>query len=527
MARNAAGGVTFKTGDWERLDRFLIIGTEGGSYYAGERELTIDNAEVVRRCLQEDRVRTLERVIDVSHQGIAPKNDPAILALALSFVALKGEWIPLRDIALQRVCRTGTHLFQFLQAVRGMRGGGRALNRAVRTWIHAKPADQLALQMVKYRQRAGWTWRDVLRRYRPAPPNVQAEESAAVELRTTTDARERAALYAWAAGKEHSTDDLPTLVFNAQRVKELAVEELPRFIEANRLPWECVPSEHTTNKAVLGALFTHMPMMATVRQLSKLQAHGVLEERRKDVLDRLRNEEAIKRSRIHPVSLMLAASAYEVGRGRHLTWTPDPKVVDALDDAFQLALKVAEPTGKRIETWIDSSGSMHQGRTESGIPLFKIAAAMALTYVRTDDARTFAFDTDRYYGFQGRARSGIYPLAMSERMRVTDAMRAIADVGAGGGTDCSLPFVDALRRDAHVDCFVVFTDNETWAGRSHPAQALQAYRERKNPKAKVVWCSMTSGRASCGDPDDAATLSICGFDSSAPKLVSDFAADRF
>jgi len=37
---NSAGGYAFPVDDWTRLDRFLILGSEGGSYYAGERELT-------------------------------------------------------------------------------------------------------------------------------------------------------------------------------------------------------------------------------------------------------------------------------------------------------------------------------------------------------------------------------------------------------------------------------------------------------------------------------------------------------
>ena len=40
MEPNNAGGVTFKLDDWERLNRFLILGSEGGTYYVGERKLT-------------------------------------------------------------------------------------------------------------------------------------------------------------------------------------------------------------------------------------------------------------------------------------------------------------------------------------------------------------------------------------------------------------------------------------------------------------------------------------------------------
>ena len=33
QARNSAGGYAWAVDDWMRLRRFLILGTEGGSYY--------------------------------------------------------------------------------------------------------------------------------------------------------------------------------------------------------------------------------------------------------------------------------------------------------------------------------------------------------------------------------------------------------------------------------------------------------------------------------------------------------------
>ena len=35
--------------DMTRLQRFLILGSEGGSYYASERKLTLENAAAVKR----------------------------------------------------------------------------------------------------------------------------------------------------------------------------------------------------------------------------------------------------------------------------------------------------------------------------------------------------------------------------------------------------------------------------------------------------------------------------------------------
>ena len=37
---NSGGGYSWAVDDWVRLDRFMILGSEGGTYYIQERELT-------------------------------------------------------------------------------------------------------------------------------------------------------------------------------------------------------------------------------------------------------------------------------------------------------------------------------------------------------------------------------------------------------------------------------------------------------------------------------------------------------
>ena len=81
---NSAGGYAYPVTDWVQLDRFLILGTEGGSYYASEHTLTREGAEAVLRCITEDDVRGVARIREVSVSGRAPKNDPAIFALAMA-----------------------------------------------------------------------------------------------------------------------------------------------------------------------------------------------------------------------------------------------------------------------------------------------------------------------------------------------------------------------------------------------------------------------------------------------------------
>jgi 60 kDa SS-A/Ro ribonucleoprotein len=84
--------------------------------------------------------------------------------------------------------------------------------------------------------------------------------------------------------------------------------------------------------------------------------------------------------------------------------------------------------------------------------------------------------------------------------------------------------MEALRRRWPVDVFVVYTDNETWAGDIHPAQALRAYRERMGIAAKLVVVAMASNGFSIADADDAGMIDVVGFDAATPQVISDFSA---
>ena len=59
MVPNSAGGHAYPVDDMTRLRRFLILGSEGGSYYANERKLTLENAAAVKRCIQQQGLATI------------------------------------------------------------------------------------------------------------------------------------------------------------------------------------------------------------------------------------------------------------------------------------------------------------------------------------------------------------------------------------------------------------------------------------------------------------------------------------
>src|SRR5829696_10446896 len=78
---NSAGGFAWAVDEWTRLRRFLVLGSEGGSYYASQWKLTRENALSIESCVRAGGKRAVEEIVRVSEEGLAPKNDPALFAL--------------------------------------------------------------------------------------------------------------------------------------------------------------------------------------------------------------------------------------------------------------------------------------------------------------------------------------------------------------------------------------------------------------------------------------------------------------
>jgi 60 kDa SS-A/Ro ribonucleoprotein len=501
---NSAGGYAFPVDDWIRFDRFLVLGSEGGSYYAGARTLTRENAQGVARCIAADGPRAVARIVAASGAGRAPKNDPALFALALATALGNDATRRAAFAALPRVARTGTHLFQFAEAAQSLRGWGRGLRRAVAGWYVGQPLDKLAYQAVKYRQRDGWSHRDLLRLAHPL-----------------TDELARRDLFDWVCRGTLGAN-VPTLVGAAAALATATTAaEAAVLIRAHDLPREAVPTALLNEPVVWQALLERMPLTALVRNLAKLTAVGVLAPFADSVpvvLSALSDAERIRRARLHPLALLVALRIYAQGRGDKgkLTWEPVPQVIDALNAAFYTAFENVEPTGKRILLALDLSGSMSMGRV-AGTALTPREASAALALV------TAATEANTHIvGFTaGDARNRMSVLPLTPSMRLDDAVRAVSNLPFGA-TDCALPMLYALEHGLKVDTFVVYTDSETWAGNIHPVQALRQYRERTGIAAKLVVVGMVSNGFSIADPNDAGMLDVVGFDTAVPALIADF-----
>ena len=526
---NSDVGYSWPVDDWTRLRRFLVLGSEGGSYYASEWKLTRANAQAVERCIATDGARAVREIAEVSDAGRAPKNAPAIFALALAAGAEDANTRKAALDALPQVCRTSTHLFQFATFVEGFRGWGRSLRRAVGAWYAAQSPDALAYQAVKYRQRDGVTHRDLLRLAHPA-------ERVSAGNPTLDLTAQHAPLFEWIV-RGGETDGLPRLVDGYVRVQSAkGAVEVASLVREHRLPREAVPTEHLSSPRVWEALLEHMPITALIRNVATMTRVGIVapgSAGTSEVAARLGDTERLRRARVHPIAVLAALRTYAAGRGargKH-AWNPVGAVVDALDAAFYSTFATVEPAGTRVLLALDVSGSMEYG-TVAGVPGLSprdASAALALVTAATEDRHeVVAFFAGKGGWKAGKRREwylgadGITPLAIGPRRRLDDAIRAVSGLPFGG-TDCALPMLYAKARGIEVDTFVIYTDSETWAGDVHPARALQEYRSVSGIDARLVVVGMVSNGFTIADPRDRGMLDVVGFDTATPQLISDFA----
>jgi 60 kDa SS-A/Ro ribonucleoprotein len=163
-------------------------------------------------------------------------------------------------------------------------------------------------------------------------------------------------------------------------------------------------------------------------------------------------------------------------------WKPVPQVTDALDEAFYLAFKTIEPTGKNWYLGVDVSGSMGGGEVAGcvGLTPREAAAALAMVTARTEDNYVIRAFADAATGRRmGKTASksmhrgydvAMVPLNITAKQRLDDVVEMTHNLPFGG-TDCALPMLDALAEKIPVDVFCVYTDSETWAGDIQPIKA--------------------------------------------------------
>ncbi|XP_063401591.1 RNA-binding protein RO60-like [Mytilus trossulus] len=526
MVPNSAGGYSYEVNDETRLLRYLCLGTEGGSYYVTGPVLKRENIQCIDRLIMNGKGPEAVKLIrDVSVNGRACKQTPTLNALAICARSNDPKTKAAAYSILLDVCRIPTHLFEFVNLCEKESAGsgwGRAHRSAIGKWYNQfeKDPKKLALLTTKYKARHGWSHKDVIRLGHVKPRNNPVGLVIRYIIKNMEDATSM-------TQHDRNPEIAPVKAFldaveQAKKCTRSDIEKLRALIAEHQLVREHVPTDLLDSKEVWDTMLRLMPMTAMIRNLGKMSSLELLEVDsfgEKLVTEKLKDTSILKRSRIHPFTILIAYNQYKAGRGDKgkLSWQVNDNIVKALEKAFYEAFSFVQPTGKKFCLAVDVSGSMRQPVIgASSIEARDASAAMMLLTAKTEkDYEVVAFSNE------------LTRMDIRKEDTLETAIQKCSDLPFSS-TDCALPMKWAMEHKKKFDVFVVYTDSETYYGNIHPATALQQYRNHtKNPEARLIVVGMVSNGFSIADPKDPLMMDVIGFDTEAPKAMNNFVSGKF
>lgn len=477
------------------LERFLITGSMAAKYTANDKfadfsEEIRNSVKAIFECYPEE---AFDKLLEIASQGKAPRKPPVILALAaaMSVASIRGR----AEILAQGQVNTGTDVFVLTKMLVDLgRGGGRSFKRQVNTLYRhlddVEGRDKLAMNLVKFRNRAGWTHRDILRvgHYKPSKANND--------------------LFKWVVGKGPATHPLIQGFEEASGIT--TASEALKLLEWNpKLPWEAFPTEVLGNAPVWEALLPNLGNSALIRNLGRMSSLGInLQQYVGRVLSAC--------STLHPVASLSAWKTYSMGHGLKgsLTWTPSPQIISALEAGFYGSFRNLRKSEAKVFFGLDISGSMlSTSSTVAGLNCREVAAVMTMVAMKQQPYMIYGFSRE------------LIPLDIRDDWTLAQVMEYMRTLSFGS-TDASLP-IRFCNQNAipDVDLFAIYTDNETNSGQK-PSGALSQYRQNINPNAKLATVALQGGAFSIADPNDPGQVDFVGFDPSVPSVMLSLAEQK-
>jgi 60 kDa SS-A/Ro ribonucleoprotein len=370
MVKNNAGGYVFQIDKWSQLKRFLVLGTEGGTYYVDQQKLSVETAKNTIECIKEDGLRVLELIKNTK----TIKEDTRIFALALCASYGNQTTKEATYASIKEICYIPTLLFMFCDFVVKMRGWSAGLRKGVGRYYTETNSEKLAMHVVKYQNRNNWKHCDVLNLTHPK----SSDESINAIFEYIIDHK-----------ISEKTPGIISVVEYINKAKP-KVDELVALTQIHNLPREVIPTEYLTEKKIWEALLPSMPYMALVRNLGNLSKNDVLTSNlsaeTKLAYAKIVDLSQIEKNRINPMFLLNAYYTYASGhsfKGKG-TWKPVPCILQALLKAFYSSFQYVEALNKNIYIGLDVSGSMTSNMAGKNISTAAAASALALTFVKKE-----------------------------------------------------------------------------------------------------------------------------------------------
>lgn len=476
------------------LERFLLCGDLSNrvDLRRSFAEIPAAQKNAVRTIVDAFPEPSLTSLREVITCKLAARNPPVLFALAC---AMRNPEIRKQAESLySQAVHTGTDALVIGGYLKSMSGGGRSFRRQAALFYEGmedRGEDYAALQFIKYRDRAGWTHRDLLRmcHFRPS--------------------EKLEGVFKFAAQKPYSGSN--KLIQGFQQAQEfgerMTSEQAISLVGEFGLPWEALPSHVLRDKQVWESLLPSLGTTALIRNLGRMQSMGI---DLRETAHRL-----LKPKRMHPIQMLSAYNVYRSGKGvmGDLRWTPEKIVVDALEAGFYASFEELETSDSPVVFGIDVSGSMANASPVAGLNCREVAAAMAMAAIRQHPFALLGFATS--------------PVEIPLEKHWTLGM-LIDHVSKMrfGATRCAAPIEYALSKAIpDAELFAVFTDNESNSGPC-PKKVLDMYRDRYNESACFAAVAIQGNAQSISDPEDWGSMDICGFDSSVPGMLNNLSSRK-
>lgn len=502
QVQNNAGGYAFKISDVNRLNRFLILGTTGGTYYCSEKEYTKDNLDFVISMIKLKGISIVEEALRVSEGGLSPKQSPFIITLALCFVHGDNATKHAASKYFNRIIRTGKQLLEFVGYVKSYRSLGRLVRTTISNWYNNH--SNLPLQVTKYRNNN--------------TSKVSSHDKVLKLAHIKPKDNKVNTLFNWVLNKNEITPEIELEMSDKEYFrlplslhcisKSTTEESLLNIIRLYSPTMDMIPTTRLSEE-VYKELIPNLPLNTLLRNINNISRKGIINGDIKDIIiDKFSNKEAIQKARLHPLNILLASLNFK---------DVNSDIRTVVDNMFIDSFKECQPINKKISLNFDVSGSMKGSMVNGSKTLNAISACAAyglvLKKLEKTNIDSYQFD-HTYTSFDLRSDDNIESVIR----KATDR--------PFGNTDCSLPMTYATKNNIYYDCFIVMTDNETWYGSIHPYQALKEYRKKVNKNAKLIVLATSSTEFSIADPNDTGMLDICGFSSDVFQVINSFLSEE-
>lgn len=494
-ARNAAGGKAYEMSAKAALARYAATGCLSNTYYVKAEDHLDRVLDLAKKCEPEFVAKL---AVYARKEGFM-KDMPALLVAYLA-----AQKSPFAKPAFLKAIDNGKMLRNFVQIMRSGKLGRKSLGSGprnlVRGFLTSTNPGKVFRQLSVGQSPSG---ADIIKMVHPKAKTAVHD-----------------ALFGYMVGKvkpgNEKFDLLPYVVKNFELWKaNRDIAEVPQ------VPFELLTAQ-PLSKEQWKRIFQNGGWHFVRMNLNTAARHGVLEELKDFVAEKLRDREEILRSRVMPYQLL---AAY-----KHVDASKIPrKVINALHDALEISVENVPSLKGNTFVIVDVSGSMRSPITgyhydRKGSPATKVrcvdaAALLASAIVRrNEDTIVLPVDTRLHTDFRSEPRNTI----------MTEAER-LAKFG-GGGTALVIGLKAIYQCPHKVDNVIIVSDNESWADGSwywgwhtdgttcmHAWEAIRS----KNPGAKLVCIDIVAGRTHQFDKHPE-MLHVAGWNDSVFKVMASF-----